>query len=150
VPEIRNPDSWYGLLTGRTFLQPALRRLRRSLRDGGVEHEARSYSAVFAYDLPAKPYVREGLERLIARGVRLLLIFGGGEHHYYNYRDQFLDAFPGLDFGDLLELEHLPTADHMFSSLPSQAWLDARIERWLMALQDRRYADASARTASSP
>jgi len=61
----------------------------------------------------------------------MLHVYAGGDHHYYSYRTQFLDAFPGLDFEGLLELEHLPEADHYFSRPDHQRWLDARVMAWL-------------------
>jgi pimeloyl-ACP methyl ester carboxylesterase len=76
---------------------------------------------------PPQAEMRAGLSRLIARRVRMLNVFGGGEHHQYVYLEQFAEAFPDLDFGDLLEVEHVPDANHYFSALAHQAWLDNRI-----------------------
>ena len=132
APELLSRDSWYGLLTGRTFVRPALRRLARRLRgEAAMEEEARARSQVFAYDLPTREHVRRGLETMARRGVRLLMVFGGGEHHYYNYRAQFEESFRDVDFRGLLHVAHNPGADHTFSALPNQRWLDTLILEWL-------------------
>jgi pimeloyl-ACP methyl ester carboxylesterase len=130
-PEVTSLDSWIGLASGRTFIRPALRRLASRLRGDDREHEARARSAVFAYDLPPRSYVESGLRELVARRVRMLHIFGGGAHHYYSYRNQFVEAFRSLDFQGCLEVEHMPDADHTFSALHHQRWLDQRILTWL-------------------
>ena len=67
----------------------------------------------------SEPKVREYLERVyqasIAQGIQFLVIFSGVETRQ-NYREQLLDAFPNVSFGDQLSLELFEKADHLFKS----------------------------------
>jgi hypothetical protein len=45
--------------------------------------------------------------------VQLLAVYGGDNHYY---REELLDAFPSVRFGDQLQLEFFKQADHMFTS----------------------------------
>lgn len=139
-------ENWSALLRGEKSLRaPLLRAGRRLLRprhvpavatarDAASVEEARQRIRGLVDLLPPREAMREGLQRLVGRGVRMLHVYAGGDHHYYSYRRQFSDAFPGLDFGGLLELEHLPDADHYFSRPDHQAWLDDRIAGWVSRL----------------
>jgi pimeloyl-ACP methyl ester carboxylesterase len=134
---LTNTNNWRDLLAGRKDLATALRNRARALRgapttaplkpsDHSLEEARRNIGGLSDLQ-PSRDDMRRGLARLIERRVRMLNIFGGGDHHYYSYREQFADAFPGLDFGELLEVEHVPGANHYFSAQRHQAWLDNRI-----------------------
>lgn len=137
-----NPANWAALLRGEKDLRPMLRRAIRNSFPARREPtavqaveaqsvaEARNQIRGLADLLPPRAEMRAGLAQLIARRVRMLHIYAGGEHHYYSYRQQFQDAFPGLDTACLLEVEHLPDADHYFSAPAHQAWLDSRLLAW--------------------
>jgi hypothetical protein len=139
-------STWLAIARGEKRIVPfvarAARRLagatpgaeRSSAREAESVEEARRRIRGLVDLLPAREEMRAGLAQLVARGVHMLHVYAGGDHHYYSYRTQFLDAFPGLDFEDLLELEHLPEADHYFSRPDHQRWLDARIMAWLERL----------------
>lgn len=137
-------SNWHGLLSGRKDATPALRRLAGGVlglvgtnghasgngHDSGIEDTRRRIRSLEDL-LPPREHVRAGLEALIGRKVRLLQVYAGGEHHYYNYRSQFADAFPGLDFKGMVEVEYQREANHYFSTPAQQKWLDNRILRWL-------------------
>jgi pimeloyl-ACP methyl ester carboxylesterase len=63
------------------------------------------------------PQSRRDLEALfkhsLERKLRLLIVFTGG---MAEYREQLLDAFPSLSFGNTLTLEYLNDCDHVFTS----------------------------------
>lgn len=135
-------SNWHGLLSGRKDVTPALRRLAAQVLGSGngvhapgapEESIEGARQRIRSLDdlLPPREHVRTGLESLIRRQVRLLQVYAGGEHHYYNYRSQFADAFPGLDFGGMVEVEYRKEANHYFSTPAQQQWLDSRIVRWL-------------------
>lgn len=46
------------------------------------------------------------------------------------YREQFVDAFAAVSFGDLLQLEFLEGSDHTFSSKKYRDDLNELVERW--------------------
>jgi pimeloyl-ACP methyl ester carboxylesterase len=139
-------STWLAIARGEKRILPFAARVARRLvgatadaersgaRDAESVEEARRRIRGLADLLPARDEMRGGLARLVARGVHMLHVYAGGDDHYYSYRTQFLDAFPGLDFEGLLELEHLPEADHYFSRPDHQRWLDARIMAWLGCL----------------
>lgn len=96
-------QSWLNLLRGKNPLWLALRGREEPPADP-VEAELR------------KPEVRAFLGRAyaaaVARGVRLLAI-GTGDRG--TYRNQLVDAFPGIAFADRLQLEYFGDSDHMFT-----------------------------------
>jgi pimeloyl-ACP methyl ester carboxylesterase len=79
--------------------------------------------------------VRSALEQAYSRaidsGKQILAIFTGGLEAQHCYREQLLDAFPRLHFGDRLRLQYFKTVDHMFQSESSRRRLIAAIEEWL-------------------
>ncbi len=134
--------NWRALMSGEKDLRPIIRRIVRHLNPLGRSTAPQALEQASVEDarrqirnlddlLPARTAMRVGLTHLISRQVRMLSIYAGGDHHYYSYRTQFSDAFPGLDFREMLELEHVTDADHYFSASRHQAWLDDRIAGWL-------------------
>lgn len=52
------------------------------------------------------------LKACVSKGVPILAILTGGVPQQHNYREQMLDAFPEIAFGQLLQLEFLGQCDH--------------------------------------
>ena len=71
----------------------------------------------------------------LERKLRLLIVFTGG---MAEYREQLLDAFPSLDFGNMLTLEYLDDSDHIFTSVKHRERLNQLV---LTSLQDMRRAE---------
>jgi pimeloyl-ACP methyl ester carboxylesterase len=67
----------------------------------------------------------------IARRNRMLAVFTGGVEAQHCYREQLLDAFPALQFGDSLQLEYFQHADHLFQSEVERQRLIDLIGGWL-------------------
>lgn len=80
--------------------------------------------------LPPRDEVAEMYRRLLARGTELFLFYTGGLEDY-NYRTQFLDAFPALEFGSQLRLEFCRRANHIVSGLADQHQLDSGLLEWI-------------------
>ncbi|HLS57717.1 MAG TPA: alpha/beta fold hydrolase [Zeimonas sp.] len=58
----------------------------------------------------------EGVYRSsVERGVQFLAVFTAGHERIHNYREQLLDAFPGVRFGERLRLEYFGDSDHTFT-----------------------------------
>ncbi len=85
------------------------------------------------------------LEALASRGARLLLVFTGGLEPRYNYRNQFFEAFPDLDFKGWVELQYLADANHTFSREIFQHRLEECVIRWF-----RKHMNTIDRTLVSP
>lgn len=85
------------------------------------------------------PQSRSDLEALfkrsLERNLRFLVIFTGG---MAEYREQLLDAFPSLSFGNLLTLEYLSDCDHVFTSAKHRERLNQLV---LALLEDMRRAE---------
>jgi dienelactone hydrolase len=62
-------------------------------------------------------------------GVPLLAVFTG--HEPGHYREQLLDAFPDIAFGERLTLEYLPHSDHTFTREADRAWLAINLMKWM-------------------
>jgi pimeloyl-ACP methyl ester carboxylesterase len=63
--------------------------------------------------------------------VKLLALITGGLPGQHNYREQLIDAFPDVPFGDRLTLEYLPQSDHSFTSESNRELLKQSVLRWL-------------------
>jgi len=68
---------------------------------------------------------------LVERCVRLLYIYTGGVEIYNNYKEQLRDTFFSVPFGDLLELEYYPLAEHTLQHESSRQVVNDRIVKWM-------------------
>ncbi len=64
-------------------------------------------------------------------GVNMLAMFTGGMQRQHNYREQLVDAFPGVAFGDRLTLEYLAQSDHTFTSEANREQLTRSVLKWM-------------------
>jgi hypothetical protein len=107
--------------------------LGRASREGGVAAGTRP-DPNFIRQL-SSPEVRSFLEqayrRTLESGNQFLAVFTGGLEAQHCYREQLLDAFPRLAFGDRLRLEYFKEADHMFQSEAERGRLINSIVNWL-------------------
>jgi hypothetical protein len=72
------------------------------------------------------------LSDLMARDVRMLCVFSGGQASF-NYPGQVRDAFPQVPFGDRLTVSHFPEAAHTFPRQRHQQRLAAVLLAWSRA-----------------
>ena len=68
-------------------------------------------------------------KQCVEAGVQIMAVCTGGEQGHY--RDQILDAFPDITFGDRLTLEDLPGSDHTFTREADRGWLIYTILKWM-------------------
>ena len=130
MPRLFRPRIWYRVLRGRhPMVQGLARRIARH-REGGVAEPASRGRP----DLQS-PEVRAILERsyrgAVDRGVRFLAIFTEALQDKVNYREQVIDAFPGVVFGDRIRLEYFHGADHTFTSEADRSRLFALVAQWI-------------------
>jgi pimeloyl-ACP methyl ester carboxylesterase len=81
------------------------------------------------------PTARAHLERVYQRsvdcGIEFLAIFTGGTSHRQTYREQLLDAFPGVNFRTRLRLEFFTNCDHTFSREADRRALVRAVAEWM-------------------
>lgn len=81
------------------------------------------------------PEVRSFLERAyrscVDHSVHFLLVLTKGLEGQHNYREQVLDAFPNVQFGNRLRLEYLKDSEHTFTSEVDRARLFRLIVKWV-------------------
>lgn len=127
------------LLSGKrwkSFISGKLRKLRdgnKSVAEAaGIEDqyfEVPTYTRLF----PPRDEVAVGLRKLVDRGVKLFLIFTGGEPEYI-YAGQYRDSFQDVKFGDLLSVDHYPQANHIITQLDCQQRIVDDIANWVASV----------------
>jgi pimeloyl-ACP methyl ester carboxylesterase len=95
----------------------------------------------YVRECPPREEVAGSLGEMVGRGIHLLHVYTGGQEDY-NYRRQFIDAFPEVDFGSRLTLEHMPEADHIFTGLDHQRQVVAMVSAWMDGVAGEESADA--------
>jgi hypothetical protein len=122
---IARPAVWVRLLRGRYGLLNTLkRRLDRQPEDGA---DAGGRSVLPDHE---KRLAEEALAGLVARQVQILLVVTGSESHRYNYREQFVDAFPGLGLSAITRAEILHDAEHIFPREADRIGLENLFVEW--------------------
>ncbi len=118
-------DSWVNLARGKNPVWRAIKaRVAGDVEPAGDARQPRLDS----------PQVRAYLERAyraaLDGGVQMLAVLSG-ENRYY--REQLIDAFPGVPFGDRLRLEFFKGTDHMFTAPAASEKLVRVIVEWIGA-----------------
>lgn len=80
---------------------------------------------------PPRKFVEDGYQQLVERGVRLKVIYTGSWFEVYNYKDQFLDMYSAVNFGESLELGLFPEASHIMSEPKHRDEMLGEIIAWL-------------------
>lgn len=107
-----------------------------------VEYDLPTYTRVF----PPRDRVASDLRVLLGRGVRLRLIWTSGIPDH-NHRGQYASHFRDVPFGDALEEDHLPDADHILTGLEDQAAVTQHAVKWVT--QQWPPVDVSARSLTT-
>lgn len=133
--QLCNPKKWFAFAA----------RLWRASEP--VPPEEAAYGLDLGGYFPPRRAVRRDLEHLMARGVRLLYVYSGGFETYYNYREQFRDAFRRVDFGDRLRVEYLPDVDHTYILASDRRRLIDIVAAW--SQENERVGSARASTVAN-
>lgn len=114
-------------------LQQALRPapLPQPTADGS--YELPTYTRVF----PPRDRVATELQVLVSRGVRLRFVWTSGIPDH-NHQGQYASHFRDVPFGDALDEDHLPDADHILTGLEDQATVTQRALGWATRQWPRR------------
>jgi alpha-beta hydrolase superfamily lysophospholipase len=119
-------SSWLGILLGKHPMW-------RARREGGVAADTRPDQNVVRElsSHEVRSFLEQAYRRTLETGTQFLAVFTGGLEAQHCYREQLLDAFPRLRFGDRLRLEYFKEADHMFQSEAERGRLIESIVNWL-------------------
>ena len=90
-----------------------------------------------------RAYLEQVYQRSLDRGIEFLAIFTGQSFSRQTYREQLLDAFPGVAFGKQLRLEFFRDCDHAFTFESDRKELIRVIVEWMASTEFR---DAVKRT----
>ncbi len=87
---------------------------------------------IFAQDWPPLPDIRRELERVLARGTKMLFVYTGGWSDYV-HPEQFDEMFPGLAGREKVTLRFFPDADHTYLLLEHRAAMLREVEAFVSA-----------------
>jgi len=127
-------DPFAYVTPGFVWRDLAYRARRRALRAVGAFQplpRAQRRSLV-SYDYLPPAQSERLLRTLLARRVKVHFIYTGGMLSRFNHRGQLRAMFRGLDFGELVELDHLPSLDHTQASTTDRGVLIETITRRLL------------------
>lgn len=82
-------------------------------------------------NFPAREEVSAGLTTLFKRNMKLLALFTNGQPKHYNYKNQFTDSMPEVDFKDLFTTEYYPHCTHIIAEPDQQALIINKIVEWV-------------------
>jgi acyl transferase domain-containing protein/dienelactone hydrolase len=70
-------------------------------------------------------------QKLVDRGTEMLVIYTGGFHPWYSYKNQFAAMLHGVDFKKRLQLEFWPDVDHLFSLIEDRKRFLRLVQIWI-------------------
>ena len=91
----------------------------------------RSAPVVFGREFPPRAQVREDLEAMLARGLKLNFIYSGGISRYFNHRRQFRECFGRMARHANVTVDLLAGTDHTYILGADRARLIGVIEGWM-------------------
>jgi pimeloyl-ACP methyl ester carboxylesterase len=134
-PRLVNPLAWKRSAEARIRNYIAAKKPKTDDELASV-YVAPEYRRVF----PPRERVAQGLQQLMQRGVQLYYFFSGSMADHINYRAQYEESFPDVDFGRRLHVEYVNTADHTVTQLDKQQHVVGAIGDWA----ETRFAAAAA------
>lgn len=120
--------SWYNLAHGDNLL---VRRMKARLRRENAVEDLRAQLQPKLQSPEVRAYLERAYRSALDRDVQFLVAYTAGMESFHNYREQLLDAFPGLHFGDRLRLEYLDGVDHTFTLRADRSRLFRLIVSWV-------------------
>ncbi len=85
----------------------------------------------FVWRLPAKSKYIDDMSRLFNRKVKCLYVYTGGVYEYYNYADQYNDAFHEHAFMENVTVKYMPRANHTYTLRNDKSVLLESIIHWI-------------------
>lgn len=133
VERASDPAFW------RKVAEEAASRIERAWLGGGAarpagdEERGERPSMTLPSGWPPRELVAEELDRLVARGVRMLFVYTGGWCDYV-HRGQFEEMFPRLVHRGRVEVEYYPEADHTYLIVAHRERMMSRVEQFVTKL----------------
>jgi dienelactone hydrolase len=127
-PRLTHLRNWMTVLTGKS-------RMLRSLIDEVVHAAQPKWKSdeLSLQNLRFHSCLEQSYQNAVAQRVEILAIFTG-ETTRQTYREQILDAFPNVSFGDQLRLEFFPGSDHTFVLQADRAKLTQLLLDWVASI----------------
>lgn len=125
LPRLFRPRIWIDLMRGR---HPMVSGLAQRVANRQVAGPA---AKVDLQSAEVREYLARAYAKAIEGRVDILAVFTSDLEDQLNYRDQLLDAFPGVAFGERLDLEYFDGVDHTFTRSRDRERLFARVRGWL-------------------
>lgn len=141
VARMLDADKWRRVFTGQSYVVKKLRqKLMSRLGRRSVPASATARSdgklVLFRSDNPERD-MKDNLRALLARGVRIKLVFRDGNEIAYNYRlRRSGNRIVAAGLPRLLEVAFIPFADHTFTPLVSQELLLETTLDWISHQHD--------------
>lgn len=85
------------------------------------------------WNRPPKHKAIEDYTSLVSRGVDMLYIYTGDQLEEYNYQEQFVEAFPMINFKDTLQVIMNREADHTYIIVYDRDILLKQITQWMQS-----------------
>ena len=86
---------------------------------------------VYLRDYPSRTKLRSDVLGMVSRGVRLLLVYAGGDTDYH-YREQFYEMIGTDSIASEIDLEFYPEADHTFFLEEDRRVVISRVGSWML------------------
>lgn len=121
-------SSWMNIARGKHPLWHAL-----GQRMAGAGHaEVPDEGPRADLDSPeAKAFLSNAYAAAHRSGNRFLAVLTAEREDHHNYREQLIDAFPDVPFGDRLQLEYHEDTDHTFTAEADRERVIATVLRWV-------------------
>jgi pimeloyl-ACP methyl ester carboxylesterase len=117
--------NWISVMAGRSgIIRLWAEQLRHVLRPSWKSRP------VTLQDLRFHNYLEHSYKSTVDHGIQILAVFTEDSTRQ-TYREQMIDAFPNVSFGNQLKLEFFPGSDHTFSLEKDRARLIDLVLNWL-------------------
>ena len=126
TPRLFRPSVWFNIMRGH---HPMVRGLAR--RVAGNRADVEGPQKVDLQNPEVRVFLERAYQKALEQGVRLLTVFTGTLEDKHNYREQVLDAFPKVRFGDRMRLEYFENAEHTFTSEIDRERLFRLVAEWV-------------------
>ncbi len=113
-----------------SWTRKLLRRAARAMRPAGSRPTSQELWD-FGRRAPSREAFGRDIQALVDRGVAVCVVYTGSMRWYFNYPQQWREAFSEFDFVHRVRCEYLPQADHTATTLATQERLIRGVADWL-------------------
>jgi len=135
LARLSDPGHWLRFLKRR--VSQLKEKSKNKSREGNVE------LPTYIRDFPPRTEVRDGLNKLFKRNVRLLALFTNGQTKIYNYEKQFVDSMPDVDFKDLFTTAYYKNCSHIINEPDQQFMVTSKIINWVRSHEEKEVQETS-------